>query len=108
MHKLYYIVCEDNNRTLFEGRCQARTRHAALKHLKQQLGRSNLTGLVFTITEIPVTIIIEIMQAVLERRPVNTDKVFEKEPETPIRFDAYVHAKNKATPQKAFQKGGAK
>lgn len=61
MNKLYWIVCEENDRTLYEGRFLGRTRGAALKHLKEQLGRSNLTGLVFAITEIPVTLIRELV-----------------------------------------------
>ena len=65
MNKLYWIVCEENDRTLYEGRFLGRTRGAALKHLKEQLGRSNLTGLVFSITEIPVPLIREIVQEVM-------------------------------------------
>ena len=65
MNKLYWIVCEENDRTLYEGRFLGRTRGAALKHLKDTLGRSNLTGLVFSVTEIPVPLIREIVQQVL-------------------------------------------
>jgi len=65
MDKLYYIVCEDNETTLFEGRYQGRTRGAALKFLKQSLGRKSLNGLVFTITEIPVPLIREIVAEIL-------------------------------------------
>jgi hypothetical protein len=65
MNKLYWIVCEENDNTLYEGRFLGRTRGAALKHLKEQLGRSNLTGLVFAITEIPVTLIREIVTEIM-------------------------------------------
>jgi len=65
MNKLYWIVCEENDRTLYEGRFLGRTRGAALKHLKDTLGRSNLTGLVFAITEIPVPLIREIVAEIL-------------------------------------------
>lgn len=65
MDKLYYIVCEDRDATLFEGRYQGRTRGAALKFLKQSLGRKSLNGLVFTITEIPVPLIREIVAEIL-------------------------------------------
>lgn len=67
MDKLYYIVCEEGDRTLFEGRFLGRTRGAALKHMKEQLGRSNLIGLVFSITEIPVPLIREIVAEILEK-----------------------------------------
>ena len=65
MDKLYWIVCEEGDLTLFEGRHQARTRGAALKFLKEQVGRTCLRGLVFTITEIPVPLIREMVTEVL-------------------------------------------
>ena len=65
MNKLYWIVCEEGRETLFEGRHQARTRGAALKFLKEQINRSCLRGVVFTITEIPVPLIREIVTEVL-------------------------------------------
>lgn len=65
MTKLYWIVCEDRNSTIYEGRYQGRTRAAAIKYLKATLGRSSLKNLVFTITEIPVPLIREIVIEVL-------------------------------------------
>ena len=66
MNKLFWIVCEDKNSTLYEGRYQGRTRTAAIKFLKITLGRSSLKDLVFTVTEIPVPLIREIVVEVLE------------------------------------------
>ena len=65
MNKLYYIVCEEKEATLFEGRYQGRTRGGAMKFLKQAIGRKTLNGLVFTITEIPVPLIREIVAEML-------------------------------------------
>ena len=65
MNKLYWIVCENMDATLFEGRFQGRTRGAAIKFLKTSLGRSSLKGLVFTISEIPVHLIREIVAEML-------------------------------------------
>ena len=65
MDKLYWIACDDKETTLFEGRYQGRTRGGALKFLKENLGRKNLNGLVFTITEIPVPLIREIVAEIL-------------------------------------------
>lgn len=65
MDKLYWIVCEEQETTLFEGRHQGRTRGSALKFLKEQIGRKSLNGLVFTITEIPVPLIREIVVEIL-------------------------------------------
>ena len=65
MNKLYWIVCDDKETNVFEGRYQGRTRGEALKFLKQTIGRKNLNGLVFTITEIPVPLIREIVAEIL-------------------------------------------
>ena len=65
MNKLYYIVCEEQDATLFEGRFQGRTRGGAMKFLKDNIGRKTLNGLVFTITEIPVPLIREIVAEIL-------------------------------------------
>lgn len=70
MNKLYYIVCEEKDKTLFEGRFQGRTRGAALKFLKESIKRPSLNGTVFTITEIPVNVIREIVEAVMKGKPV--------------------------------------
>ncbi|MBN8457390.1 MAG: hypothetical protein J0M04_06065 [Verrucomicrobia bacterium] len=65
MNKLYWIVCDDKDNNVFEGRYQGRTRGEALKFLKQSVGRKSLNGLVFTITEIPVPLIREIVAEIL-------------------------------------------
>ena len=65
MKKLYWIVCDDKETNVFEGRYQGRTRGEALKFLKQSLGRKTLNGLVFTISEIPVPLIREIVAEIL-------------------------------------------
>lgn len=65
MDKLYYIVCEEKGATLFEGKFQGRTRGAAIKFLKAQIGRQSLAGVVFTVTEIPVPVIREIVGAIM-------------------------------------------
>jgi len=65
MNKLYWIVCEESDTTLFEGRHQGRTRGSALIFLKEQIGRKSLSGVVFTITEILVPLIHEIVAEIL-------------------------------------------
>ena len=92
MDKLYYIVCEEKGATLFEGRFQGRTRGGAIKFLKGQIKRPGLNGTVFTITEIPVPLIREIVEAIMKGEPVLTGvttataKPVETKPE---RFDAF-------------------
>ena len=97
MDKLYYVVCDDKDTTLFEGRYQGRTRGGALKFLKQSIGRKTLNGLVFTITEIPVPLIREIVAEILASGDVtptaNVVPITRPEPEpTVTRFDAFADA----------------
>ncbi len=89
MDKLYWIVCDDKDTNVFEGRYQGRTRGEALKFLKQSLDRKSLCGLVFTITEIPVPLIREIVADILggelpAAAPTPTPAPVEPEPETPL------------------------
>jgi len=96
MNKLYWIVCDDKNTNVFEGRYQGRTRGEALKFLKQSLGRKSLNGLVFTITEIPVPLIREIVAEMLAggvTPAANIVPITRPEPEpTVTRFDAFADA----------------
>jgi hypothetical protein len=103
MDKLYYIVCEDNETTLFEGRYQGRTRGAALKFLKQSLGRKSLNGLVFTITEIPVPLIREIVAEILAggdgTSAANVVPIKAPEPKPdPGRYDAFAESTEPDSP----------
>ncbi len=90
MDKLYYVVCEEKGETLFEGRFQGRTRGAAIKFLKEQIGRTGLNGTVFTITEIPVPLIREIVEAIMKGEPIpNGTTTTTSKPEKVVRFDAF-------------------
>lgn len=106
MNKLYWIVCEENDRTLYEGRFLGRTRGAALKHLKEQLGRSSLTGLVFSITEIPVPLIREIVQEVMAGNTSDTPMSetrppapVEPEADNVVRYAAFGQGEPETTPE---------
>ena len=115
MNKLYYIVCDDKETNVFEGRYQGRTRGEALKFLKQTIGRKTLNGLVFTITEIPVPLIREIVAEILAggdgsnaTPAANIVPITRPEPEaSPGRYDAFSDAAEseptpaEATPPKA-------
>lgn len=103
MNKLYYIVCEDNETTLFEGRYQGRTRGAALKFLKQSLGRKSLNGLVFSITEIPVPLIREVVAEILAggdgTGAANVVPIKAPEPAPPAgRYDAFAETAEPDSP----------
>ena len=98
MNKLYWIVCDDKETNVFEGRYQGRTRGEALKFLKQSIGRKTLNGLVFTITEIPVPLIREIVAEILAEGSnatpaVNIVPLTRPDPEAgPGRYDAFADA----------------
>ena len=100
MNKLYWIVCDDKETNVFEGRYQGRTRGEALKFLKQSIGRKTLNGLVFTITEIPVPLIREIVAEILAggggshvAPAANIVPITQLEPEAgPGRYDAFAEA----------------
>ena len=120
MNKLYWIVCDDKETNVFEGRYQGRTRGEALKFLKQSLGRKTLNGLVFTITEIPVPLIREIVAEILAggdggtvTQAANIVPITRTEPEaSPGRYDAFAEAAEaeptpaEATAPKASKKVG--
>jgi hypothetical protein len=90
MDKLYWIVCEEGDQTLFEGRFLGRTRGAALKHLKDQVRRASLTGLVFTITEIPVPLIREIVAEILGQPGAGVPEIRPAIPAPPAeRYDPF-------------------
>ena len=100
MNKLYWIVCDDKDTNVFEGRYQGRTRGEALKFFKQTIGRKTLNGLVFTITEIPVPLIREIVAEILAggdggtvTPAANIVPITRPEPEaSPGRYDAFADA----------------
>jgi hypothetical protein len=98
MNKLYWIVCDDKETNVFEGRYQGRTRGEALKFLKQSIGRKTLSGLVFTITEIPVPLIREIVAEIMTEGSnatpvVNIVPLTRPEPEAGLgRYDAFADA----------------
>ena len=118
MNKLYWIVCDDKETNVFEGRYQGRTRGEALKFLKQSIGRKTLNGLVFTITEIPVPLIREIVAEILAEGSnatpaVNIVPLTRPDPEAgPGRYDAFSDAAEpeptpaETTPPKPAKKVG--
>jgi hypothetical protein len=118
MNKLYWIVCDDKETNVFEGRYQGRTRGEALKFLKQSIGRKTLNGLVFTITEIPVPLIREIVAEIMAEGSyatpaANIVPLTRPEPEAgPGRYDAFADAAEpeptpaETTPPKPAKKVG--
>lgn len=69
-NKFYHILCTSENKVVYEGRFQCVSRSAALKLLREKVGRQNLSGLVFTVTEIPIEVIREILEALLRKKSI--------------------------------------
>lgn len=108
MDKLYWISCEEKGEPLFDGRFQGRTRGSAIKFLKERLGRPGLNGTVFTITEIPVPLIREIVLAVVKGEPITGGESSMPTERTPQhiqrRFDPYERPEPKVAEPAVQQK----
>lgn len=62
-NKFYHILCTSGDKVVYEGRFQCVSRSAAMKLLREKVGRQNLYGLIYTVTEIPIEILREIVDA---------------------------------------------
>lgn len=70
MDKFFHILCTNNERIIYEGRFQCATRAAALNILRDKIGRANLCGLRYTVTEIPIDIIREVVESILRKTKI--------------------------------------
>lgn len=70
MDKFFHILCTDSTRVIYEGRFQCPTRASALNILRDKIGKQNLCGLTYTVTEIPIEIIREVVDAILNDKKI--------------------------------------
>ena len=63
MKRTYKLIASRKNEIVFDDRLQADTPRDARKELKRLLGLQSLSGIVYAITEIPVELIREIVDA---------------------------------------------
>lgn len=63
MNHTFKLIASRGTEILFDGRIDAPTPREARKRLKDQLGLTSLSGIVYSITEIPVDLIREIVDA---------------------------------------------
>ncbi len=70
LNKYYHILCTNGNSVVYEGRFQCPTRTAAIALLREKVGRRSLTGLVYTVTEMPIEVIREIVEAIMNKKPI--------------------------------------
>src|SRR2546423_4671148 len=61
--KLFKIVASKGNKIVFDDRVQADSPRTAREQMKSVLGLQSLTGVVYSITEIPVELIKELVNA---------------------------------------------
>ena len=70
INKFFHILCTNGERVVYEGRFQCPTRASALNILRDKIGRNNLCGLTYTITEIPIDIIREVVESILNKKKI--------------------------------------
>jgi hypothetical protein len=63
MNHLFKLIASRGSEIVFDDRIQAANPREARKRLKEQLGIGSLSGIVYSITEIPVDLIREIVDA---------------------------------------------
>ncbi len=63
MKRTYKLIASRGNEIVFDGRIQSATPRDARRELKKMLGLQSLSGIVYSITEIPVDLIREIVDA---------------------------------------------
>ena len=63
MNRTYKLIASRGNEIVFDGRIEAESPRAARRRMKELLGLQSLSGIVYTITELPVDLIREIVDA---------------------------------------------
>ena len=66
--RYFHIICTDGTKVRYEGRFQCRSRTEAYKLLRTKVERKNLRGLKYSITEIPIEILREIVDAIINEK----------------------------------------
>lgn len=101
-NKFYHILCTSGNKVVYEGRFQCATRGAAMTLLKEKIGRQNLSGLVFTITEFPIEVLREVIDSIINKKPLPEGDIVGFQKETSKASASYAKViGNKHNPNKA-------
>ena len=99
-NKFYHILCTSGDKVVYEGRFQCASRSAAMKLLREKVGRQNLFGLIYTVTEIPIEVLREIVDALINKKPITEGDICSYK-ETPTisptyaKINSYKHNPNK-------------
>lgn len=101
MNKYFHILCTSGNKVIYEGRFQCATRGSAMTLLKEKIGRQNLCGLVYTITEFPIEVLKEVIESIMNNKPLpEGDIVSFQEEETSNTSNYSKITNNKRNPNK--------
>lgn len=107
-NKFYHILCTSGDKVVYEGRFQCVSRSAALKLLRGKVGRQNLYGLIYTVTEIPIEVLKEIVEAIINKKPIQEGDICSYK-DTPSISPAYAKIKSyKHSPSKPQGANGVK
>lgn len=68
--RFFHILCTDGEKIRYEGRFQCSSRNVAYRLLREKVGKKNLYGLKYTITEFPIDVLREIIDSILNKRPL--------------------------------------
>lgn len=79
-NKYFHIFCTCGDKVVYEGRFQCYSRKSALSLLREKVGRRNLAGLTFTITEFPIDIMKEIIESILRGKPLKRGRHYPSRP----------------------------
>lgn len=86
--RYFHLLCTDGEKVRYEGRFQCRTKIEALRLLKSKVSRKDLRGLKYTITEFPIDVLREIVDAIIRKQPlpegdVRRDNAYAPPPKDP-------------------------
>ena len=75
----YHILCTSGDKIIYEGRFQCISRKAAMNLLREKIGRQNLSGLTYTITEFPIDIMKELIESIIKNKPFKEGDVIPRD-----------------------------
>lgn len=104
-NKYFHIFCTCGDKVVYEGRFQCCSRKSALNLLREKVGRRNLSGLTFTVTEFPIDIMKEIIESILRGKPLKEGDIIPRDPEVAIPSSGFAsivsHKRNPNAPRGA-------
>lgn len=96
MTRLYHILCTNRGRIVYEAKVLCSTRKTAMTILRDQIGRRSLAGLTYSISEIPVDIIRDVVESILAKKEIKGGVIvpFRKEALDEVPDGKYIDIQN--------------